>query len=103
MTVYADTLRRPGLTRGEHDMPSIEVGNRATGWCVTMNIQYTGTVAEVIAPVRHSGHSVPLYRLVDTGQCYSSGRPIEPIVERASRAKPLGGRRVEPERDAFAA
>lgn len=67
-------------------MPSIEVGDRVTGDCVTMNIRYTGTVAEVIAPVRYSGRTEPLYRLVDTGQCYSSGRPIEPVVERASRA-----------------
>lgn len=65
-------------------MPTITIGDRVTGDCVTMNIRYTGTVAEIITPVPYSGCSGPLYRLVDTGRRYSSGRPIEPIVERAS-------------------
>lgn len=66
-------------------MPTIELGDRVTGWCVTMNIAYTGTVVEIIPPVRYSGRSEPLYRLASTGQCYAGGRPIEPIVERASK------------------
>lgn len=64
-------------------MHSIEVGDRVTGDCVTMNTRYTGTVAEIIAPVPYSGCSGPRYWLTDTGRRYSSGRPIEPIVERA--------------------
>lgn len=58
-----------------------KVGDRITGRCVTMGIEYTGTVAAVIPPVKYSGQFGPRYRLVDTGAHYFGGRPIEPIVE----------------------
>ena len=67
-------------------MENIQIGDRATGRCVTQGCQYTGTVVEVITPPRYSG-TFPLYRLVDTGQHYWGGNPIEPIVEAAERVQ----------------
>jgi hypothetical protein len=62
-------------------MKQHEVGDRITGRCVTMGTAYEGAVAEVLQPVRYSGQYGPRYRLVDTGQFYSNGKAIEPIVE----------------------
>ena len=56
----------------------IEVGDRVTGRCVTMCRSYTGTVAAVLPDQR--------YKLVDTGRTYSTGGPVEPIVECAHHA-----------------
>lgn len=53
----------------------------ATGRCVTIGHTYTGIVAEVITPVPFSGHTSPLYRLVNTGKYYSNGAPLDPIVQ----------------------
>lgn len=66
-------------------MTDIKVGDRVTGRCVTLGRYYTGTVAAVHQPIRYSGDSQPRYKLVDTGKHYTGGRPIEPIVECASR------------------
>lgn len=56
------------------------VGDIITGRCVTMNTEHTGRVAAVIEPQRGSGDSEPRYRIVETGEHYSSGAPVEPIV-----------------------
>lgn len=68
-------------------MLDIKIGDRVTGRCVTLGRQYTGTVAEIIQPAPYTGHSgMLLHRLINTGQHYHGGRPIEPIVELAHPA-----------------
>lgn len=66
-------------------MQNIQVGDRVAGRCVTLNIRYTGTVTEILHPLPYSGRTDPVYRLTDTGQHYSTGGPIKPIVECAER------------------
>ena len=65
-----------------HRPPSpIVVGDRVSGRCVTLGLNYTGTVVEVI-PCRGWGFR---YRLTDTRAFYFGGTPIEPMVEAAVR------------------
>lgn len=56
------------------------IGDRITGRCVTMGTEYSGTVVAVYEPQRYSGDSELRYRLTDTGQFYSCGSRIEPVV-----------------------
>ena len=72
------------MTR-QPDEFGIAVGDRVRGRDVTMGNSTEGTVAEIIPPLRFSGQYGNRYRLVDTGETYAGGKPIEPIVECASR------------------
>lgn len=63
----------------------VAVGDRVTGRCVTMGTTHTGTVAEIL-PGRSGQAWDRRYRLVDTGATYSTGGPVEPIVECANPA-----------------
>ena len=60
--------------------PEAGVGDIITGTCVTMNTLKTGRVTEVIGPITHPDCGGYRYRIVDTGEFYSSGAPIEPIA-----------------------
>lgn len=67
------------------DPDALKVGDRATGRCVTMGHTYTGTIARILR--QGNGEAwANRYKLVDTGENYSTGGPIEPIVECARRA-----------------
>lgn len=58
----------------------VSVGARITGRCVTNGTSYTGTVAEVVGPIRTPDCGGYRYRLTDTGQHYALGGPIQPTV-----------------------
>ena len=60
--------------------PEAQLGDRITGTCVTMCTPKTGRVTEVIGPITHPDCGGYRYRIVDTGEFYSNGRPVEPIV-----------------------
>ena len=60
--------------------PEAATGDRIAGRCVTMNTLTTGTVTDVIGPITHPDCGGYRYRIVDTGEFYSNGRPVELIV-----------------------
>lgn len=60
---------------------STTIGQTITGRDTTSGLTYTGRVTEVIPPMRYTGDYGNRYRLADTGEFYSNGRPVEPIVE----------------------
>lgn len=61
-------------------MSTPSIGDQINGRCVTMNIDYTGEVVAIYHPVRGGGDSEPRYRLCNTGQFYSCGSKVEPVV-----------------------
>lgn len=64
--------------------PRFRIGDRVTGRCVTTYLEYTGTISEISVPGVFTFPGGVRYRLVDTGQTYSSGAPVEPIVDEAT-------------------
>lgn len=67
------------------DPNAFKVGQRITGRCVTNGTTHTGTITRIF---RRGGGAnwENWYRLGDTGETYSTGDPIEPIVECARPA-----------------
>lgn len=81
----------------------IAIGDRVTGRCVTLGSHYTGTVAAIHYPSGLGYYSstptgLPAYgnryTLVDSGEHYSTGGPVEPIVECAERVDEHNTRRA---------
>lgn len=56
------------------------IGDRIDGRCVTTDAEYTGTIVAIYRPRPGCGYSEPRYRLARTGQYYSCGTSIEPVV-----------------------
>lgn len=67
------------------DAHGIAIGDRVQGRCVSLGCYYTGTVAAICPPLIYSGQYGNRYRLVDTGESYSTGGAIEPTVECVER------------------
>lgn len=81
----ADAALAALLAETDPNANAFKVGQRVTGRCVTMGIRYTGTIARIYR--RGNGENwANRFKLVDTGETYSTGGPIEPIVECTSAA-----------------
>lgn len=63
------------------------IGDRATGRCATTGEWFTGTIVAIYRPRPGCGYSEPRYRLARTGQYYSCGTSVEPVVELPLRAR----------------
>ena len=86
--------------------PEAAIGDTITGTCVTFGSIKTGRVADVIGPIATPDCGGYRYRLTGTGEFYSSGAPVEPIVFFERRETPtspadLGRIRVERHRAAM--
>lgn len=65
-------------------MATISIDDQITGRCVTTNIEYAGTVVAIYRPRPGCGYTETRYRLCKTGQHWSCGSSIEPVVVRTS-------------------